>query len=99
MAWRQLGDKPLSETMMVSLLTWRMYASLGLNELKACVNVFHWSTRTIISNNDKTKNVYIIVGYAVSIIAYIIFLFNTHPEHFIVGFSLELVILIWSSIH
>ena len=33
MAWRRPGDKPLSEPMMVSLLTWRIYASLGLNEL------------------------------------------------------------------
>ena len=33
MAWRRPGDKPLSEPMMVSLLT-HIYASLGLNELK-----------------------------------------------------------------
>ena len=35
MAWCQLGDKPLSETMTVSLLTHIIYASLslGLNEL------------------------------------------------------------------
>ena len=32
MAWRRLGDKPLSEPMMDSLLT-HIYASLGLNEL------------------------------------------------------------------
>ena len=32
MAWRRSGDKPLSEPMMVSLLT-HIYASLGLNEL------------------------------------------------------------------
>ena len=32
MAWRRSGDKPLSESMMVSLLT-HIYASLGLNEL------------------------------------------------------------------
>ena len=32
MAWRRPGDKPLSETMMVNLLT-HMYASFGLNEL------------------------------------------------------------------
>ena len=31
MAWRRLGDKPLSELMMVSY--WRIYASLGLNDL------------------------------------------------------------------
>ena len=31
MAWRRLGDKPWSEPMMV--LYWRIYASLGLNEL------------------------------------------------------------------
>ena len=30
MAWRQPGDKPLSEQMM--LVYWRIYASLGLNE-------------------------------------------------------------------
>ena len=30
MAWRRPGDKPLSEPMLVS---WRIYASLGLNEL------------------------------------------------------------------
>ena len=34
MAWRQPGDKPLSEPMMASLLTHiGLYASLGLNEL------------------------------------------------------------------
>ena len=32
MAWRPPGDKPLSEIMMVSLLT-HIYVSLGLNEL------------------------------------------------------------------
>ena len=32
MAWRRPGDKPLSEPMMVSLLS--IYASLGLNDLK-----------------------------------------------------------------
>ena len=32
MAWRRPGDKPLSEPMMV-LVYWRIYASLGLNEL------------------------------------------------------------------
>ena len=31
MAWGRSGDKPLSEPMMVSF--WRIYASLGLNEL------------------------------------------------------------------
>ena len=34
MAWRRIGDKPLSEPMMVRLLT-HIYASLGLNELNA----------------------------------------------------------------
>ena len=35
MAWRPPGNKPLSEPMMVSwLVYWRIYASLGLNELK-----------------------------------------------------------------
>ena len=34
MAWRRPGDKPLSEPMMVSLLT-HIYALLGLNELSA----------------------------------------------------------------
>ena len=33
MAWRRTGDKPLSEAMMVSLLTHMIYASLCLNEL------------------------------------------------------------------
>ena len=33
MAWRRSGDKPLSEPVMVSLLT-HIYASLGLNELR-----------------------------------------------------------------
>ena len=33
MAWRRPGDKPLSEPLMVRLPT-RIYASLGLNELK-----------------------------------------------------------------
>ena len=32
-AWRRPGDKPLSELMMVTLLTHMIYASLGLNEL------------------------------------------------------------------
>ena len=33
MAWRRLGDKPLSEPMMFSLPTHRLYVSLGINEL------------------------------------------------------------------
>ena len=33
MAWRQPGDKPLSEPMMVSLLSYIIYESLSLNEL------------------------------------------------------------------
>ena len=33
MAWHRTADKPLSEAMVVSLLTY-IYASLGLNELK-----------------------------------------------------------------
>ena len=32
MAWRRPGDKPLFEPML--LIYWRIYASLGLNELK-----------------------------------------------------------------
>ena len=36
MAWRRPGDKPLSEPMLVCLLT-HVYASLGLNELKEIV--------------------------------------------------------------
>ena len=35
MAWHHPGDEPLSEPMMVSLLT-HLYASLCLNELMAC---------------------------------------------------------------
>ena len=31
MAWRQLGDKPLSQPMLINR---RIYASLGLSELK-----------------------------------------------------------------
>ena len=38
MAWRRPGDKPLSEPVTVSLLTY-IYASLGLNELNKCVLV------------------------------------------------------------
>ena len=43
MAWRRPGDKPLSEPMMVDLLTHIMYESLGLNELINFVvlSVFH----------------------------------------------------------
>ena len=33
MAWRRPGDKPLSEPVMVNF--WRIYASLGLNELSS----------------------------------------------------------------
>ena len=36
LAWHLLGNKPLSEPMMVSLFT-HIYASLGLNELNACI--------------------------------------------------------------
>ena len=43
MAWRRLGDKPLSEPMMVRLLYWRIYVSLGLNEL---------------NNNDMITSIY-----------------------------------------
>ena len=35
MAWRRLGDKQLSEPMMISLLKY-IYASLVLNELRGC---------------------------------------------------------------
>ena len=40
MAWRRTGDKPLSESMMIR----RIYASLGLNELKGqCDQMLtHW---------------------------------------------------------
>ena len=36
MAWRRLGDKPLSEPIWTNggLYYWRIYASRGLNELK-----------------------------------------------------------------
>ena len=40
MAWGRSGDKPLSEPIMVSILYWRIYASLGLNELKTFPH--HW---------------------------------------------------------
>ena len=40
MAWCRSGDKPLSEPMMVNLLT-HIYASLGLNEL----TVHHFETQ------------------------------------------------------
>ena len=42
MAWRQSGDKPLSNAMIVNLLMlqWRIYASLGCNEL---TSNFHYS--------------------------------------------------------
>ena len=39
MAWRRSGDKPLSETMVVSLPT-HVYASLGLNELSFSLITF-----------------------------------------------------------
>ena len=35
MAWCRLGDEPLTEPMMVKL--WRIYASLGLNELTGTI--------------------------------------------------------------
>ena len=38
MVWRCSGDKPLSEPMMVS---WRIYAPLGLNELKTIGHLFY----------------------------------------------------------
>ena len=34
MAWSWPGDKPLSEPVMVTIVYWRIYASLGLKELK-----------------------------------------------------------------
>ena len=40
MGWRRPGDKPLSAPMMVSL--WRIYASLGLNELNNHVAVTYY---------------------------------------------------------
>ena len=36
MAWRRSSEKPLSEPMMVSLLT-HIYASLGLNEFMSAI--------------------------------------------------------------
>ena len=59
-----------------------MYASLGLNELKSmweCISLIY---QNYLSNNDKTKNVYILVGYAVSIIADIIFFIQYPPGAF-----------------
>ena len=53
MAWRQPGDKPLSEPMMVSLLM-HIYAPLGLSELRMqgvwfCLKVFHIYRKHMIS--------------------------------------------------
>ena len=39
MAWRRVGDKPLSEPMMFSLLT-HINASLGPNELNTATKLF-----------------------------------------------------------
>ena len=42
MAWRRPGDKPLSEPMLV--IYWRIYSSLGLNELKHLYTFYQvWS--------------------------------------------------------
>ena len=46
MAWCRPGDKPLSEPMMVRLLT-HLYASLGLNELTLYIQQ-HWSYWTLL---------------------------------------------------
>ena len=43
MAWRQSGDKPLSEPMMVTF-----YVSLGLNELITIKLVYVWVNQLII---------------------------------------------------
>ena len=43
MAWRRLGDKPLYEPMLVSLLT---YASLGFNELMTRCTVWPFNKMT-----------------------------------------------------
>ena len=50
MAWRQPGDKPLSEPMMICLLT---YASLGLNELFAMGQSYDYPN----ANEDTMKKV------------------------------------------
>ena len=52
MAWRRPGDKPLSETMLVSLPT-HIYASLGLNELR------HWRRSEMASSLQKTMLIHL----------------------------------------
>ena len=38
MAWRRIGDKPLSEPMLTQLTAWRIYAALGGAELMESQN-------------------------------------------------------------
>ena len=71
MAWRRPGDKPLSETVMVSLLTHNIYASLGLNELnndlapnkrqaiiRTNADLNHWSYMHISGTRGRWVNSY-----------------------------------------
>ena len=50
MAWRRVGDKPLSEPMMFSLLT-HVNASLGPNELNTATKLFI----IIVSRHQRVK--------------------------------------------
>ena len=69
MAWRRPADKPLSEPMMV-IVYWRIYASLGFNELTHTLKVV--SNEYVLKHsyqlflNDITQNVYKIVAFYVS---------------------------------
>ena len=56
-AWRRPGDKPLSDPMMVS--DWRIYASLGLNELNhpgPCGSSYCYQSRP-----NENRNIYIYI--------------------------------------
>ena len=63
MAWRRPGGKPLSEPIMVSLLT-HIYASLGLNELRG----FEPMNITNFSKHINTINLFWWIGHCLKFI-------------------------------
>ena len=57
MAWHRSGDKPLSEPMMVSY--WRIYASLGLNELNnETIHYNQMSVHTVLKYKASLLKIY-----------------------------------------
>ena len=56
MAWHQSGDKPSSGPMIMMLVYWRIYASIGLNELTAMSDYVRYGKGRFLSTNFRRVN-------------------------------------------